>query len=321
MAGSSFLFRIDGAKDNDEFFESMRLGITHVYAGVDLRIGAPGWIPDLVKVEFEADSSRCLLTLIELEATETVALISCRKYLPESSDQILDGFIEYIDRVIRQCRSTADQRCAEFIKLKAALQSAENVQVTTAGALRSSTHFVEEMPLLDQPCGGTRSSAPNSKVVDQPREFTGTLRLSADDVSALSRCILVLDAIVRKLDHSTATFRTWRGQERSQPLKRSLNQSSGSFPKLREFIFRDTAYRGMTLDIEPVLSDLMELWIIAGVQDIDRARAVAFLESYFPVALEMGGDHRMPLVFEAARIHLSKDGLHEKDVRRPNGTT
>jgi hypothetical protein len=304
--GSSYLFRIDGARDNDEFFETMRPSMSHVYAGVDLRIGAPGWIPDLVKIEIDVEAASCKLTLIELEATETVALVSCRKYLPESSELILAGFSDYLERVIKQCRSTADPRHSEFVKLKDALLRVERVQITTAGALRNSTRFVEELSLLDQPRMAARQLQSPAPPVESSRRFNGVLRLSADDAYALSRCILVLDALARKADHSTAAFRSWRGQVRSQPLKKTLVDSDGSYPALRAFVLRDANYRGLTLDIEPVLAELVELWVASGVQDIDRNAAVAFIESYFSVALEMPGEQPMTQVFEAARKHFPR---------------
>src|SRR5262245_39404254 len=106
----AYLFRIDGAKDNDAFFSALRPEMAHVFAGVEFRVGAGGWIPDLVRIIAEETSDRYSLTLIELEATESVALISCRKYLPEKSVDILAAFDDYLSRVIRQCRSTADAR-------------------------------------------------------------------------------------------------------------------------------------------------------------------------------------------------------------------
>src|SRR5438552_1857138 len=144
-----YLFRVDGAKDNDAFFASMRSSVSHAYAGVDFRVGGAGWVPDLVRVIVDDPPDRCSLTLIELEATESVALMSCRKYLPENSADILKAFNDYLDRVIRQCRSSADTREADFAGLKAVLSEISQVTVTTAGALRSSTSFVEELALID----------------------------------------------------------------------------------------------------------------------------------------------------------------------------
>jgi len=91
---------------------------------------------------------RCSLTIIELEATKSVALISCRKYLPEDPNEIVAAFRIYLDRLIRQCRSSADPRESEFIHLKQRLSEAKELVVTTAGALRSSAILVEELPLM-----------------------------------------------------------------------------------------------------------------------------------------------------------------------------
>ena len=109
------LFRIDGAKENDAFFAAMRSSASLVYAGLDFRVGSAGWVPDLVMVSVAEPPRRCSLTLIELEATESVALISSRRYLPENSAEILAAFMAYLGRVIRQCRSTADARGSEFV--------------------------------------------------------------------------------------------------------------------------------------------------------------------------------------------------------------
>ena len=41
----TYLFRIDGAKDNDDFFDTMRPSVSFVYAGADFasarRVGFP----------------------------------------------------------------------------------------------------------------------------------------------------------------------------------------------------------------------------------------------------------------------------------------
>ena len=145
-----YLFRIDGAKDNDDFFAAMRPAALLVYAGVDLPICAAGWVPDLVRVTIEEPPNHGSLTLIELESTESAARISCRKYLPETSASILAAFIDYLDRVISKCRSTADHRESELINLKELLSKGNNLTITTAGALRSSIAFVEELPLIQQ---------------------------------------------------------------------------------------------------------------------------------------------------------------------------
>jgi len=189
-----YLFRIDGAKDNDDFFAAMRPLVAQVYAGIEFRVGAAGWIPDLVRVIVEEPPDQCSLTLIELEAIDYVAWVSCRKYLPESSAYILSAFSDYLERVIRQCRSTADPRESEFANLKSVLSQASQVTVTTAGALRAGTGFVEELPLIDQPrfIGHPRSTpkdqADNRRVFQWCITFEPTRRARACSMCDDPRC-------------------------------------------------------------------------------------------------------------------------------------
>src|SRR5712692_5491382 len=140
-----YLFRIDGAEDNAQFFDAMRASTRHVYSGAEFRVGEFGWKPDFVKIVVEEPPGACSLTLIELEATRAAALISCRKYLPENPVKILNAFREYLDRVIRECEKKTDPRKSEFIDVKRILSDANPITVKTAGALRSSTTFIEEL--------------------------------------------------------------------------------------------------------------------------------------------------------------------------------
>src|SRR6266571_5731344 len=228
---TEYLFRVDGAKDNDDFFGIARASARHVYAGADFRVGAAGWIPDLVRLVLEEPPNTCTLKLIELEATESEALVSCRKYLPENSGNILSAFGDYLDRVVRQCRASADPREPEFASLRAMLSQASHVTVMTAGALRSSATFVEELPLIDQPKLAAQPRAIQDDQTDKARVFQGVLRLSQREANVLGRCVMILDAVVRQRDHSSATFHDWRGRERTQPLKRLL-------PRTMEIILR-----------------------------------------------------------------------------------
>jgi len=112
-----FLFRLDGSKENDEFFEMRRKdGVEEVYSGTPLAIG-PGWIPDLVEVTTDVAAQSVAITLIELEASEIVAKASARKYLPESSTRIVEDFTVYLGTVIAHCRRTADPRAEKFQRL------------------------------------------------------------------------------------------------------------------------------------------------------------------------------------------------------------
>jgi hypothetical protein len=65
---ATFLFRIDGAKDNDAFFNALRPSMSFVYAGVDIQVGSSGWSPDLIKCSL-GETNQFKLTLIELDAT------------------------------------------------------------------------------------------------------------------------------------------------------------------------------------------------------------------------------------------------------------
>lgn len=303
-----YLFRVDGSKDNDEFFASLRVSASHVYAGVDFRIGASGWIPDLVKIVIEEPPDRCSLTLIELEATESVALISSRKYLPENSTDILHAFADYLGRLIRQCRSSADPRESEFTRLKNVLLEAKQVTVTAAGARRSPARFVEELPLIDQP---KLAAIPRRIEQDPPkksRSFRGVLHLSANEAKALARCVMILDAVIRGFDHSAATFKDWRGKDRTQPLKVLLKKNTGVHPTLDVFIF-EKANRGITLDFEMMLSELVEIWSSARNRPLDREQIRTLINRYYPIADVVKGREQMPGIFNVARKHLFENAI------------
>jgi hypothetical protein len=300
---TAYLFRIDGAKDNDEFFGALRSSVAHAYAGVDFRVGKTGWIPDLVKVVVEEPPDRCALTLIELEATESVALLSCRKYLPEDSGAIMVAFNDYLDRVIRQCRSSADPRETVFGRLKSVLSDATEVTITTAGALRSAAGFVEEHRLIDQPRLIAKTTCIAEVQPETTRVFRGVLRLNAYDAKALSRCMMILDAVIRHKDHSDATHHAWRGRD---ALKRLLNEKGGSYPALRAFVF-ETKNHGVTLDFEKVLGEIVEIWPATRGAQIDPEKTRNLVCSYFPIALAIQGHNQMTGVFETARKYVDED--------------
>jgi hypothetical protein len=300
---TAYLFRIDGAKDNDEFFVAFRPLVSQVYAGIDVRIGSSGWVPDFIKVVVDEAHQGILITLMELEATESVALISCRKYLPESSTDIVETFGKYLDRVIRHCQSTADDRKNEFVRLKARLLEAKQVNVTTAGALRSATSFVEEISLIDQPQRFVQTRQMQPVLRKTIPIFRGNLRLSADKAKALSRSVLILDAIVRQRDHSEATFKSWRGKN-GQPMKHLLINNHTSYPNLRSFLFGSTN-RGITLDFEMLLEELAHIWLEAGKSEFNQENIRVMINNYFPIALKIKGHETMGVVFEAARKHLA----------------
>ena len=287
---ATYLFRIDGAKDNDRFFNSLKPSMSYVYAGVDIQIGSSGWSPDFIKISV-GESKDFTLTLIELDATESIVRISCRKYLPENSTDIVRAFCKYLDRVITQCQSTAHPHEYEFVQLKTILSKAEKIVVTTAGALRSSTSFVEEFSLLDQPerivqmqSIETASQATPRTVI--PNFNEKILRLSPLEAKLLSRPVLILDAVVRKDDHGVATFVVWRqNQLKNRPHFKNLKHDT-THPSLRSLLF-ETVNRGIALNFEALLSELAVMWSDATKTQFDQERVRNLISGYFPIALKI----------------------------------
>jgi hypothetical protein len=298
----TFLFQIDGAKDNDAFFEARKPSASYFYGGVDLKIGY--WSPDLVEISVD-ELGDFTLTLIELEQDKIEASKSCRKYLPENSTEIVRRFHEYLGRVIDECRFHPHKD--EFVRLKAILTKARKVAIITAGALRSSPHFIEKHSLIDQPERIAQAQSVQTISVAETQKFHGTLKLSLNDANAVSRCIFVLDAIVRECDHSAATFKAWR-QSPTQPLKNFLKQSESAYPLLRTFLL-PARIRGITLNFEIVLSELAKIWSDASNTQFDSERVRNLFNSYFPMALKIKNYETMPVIFEKAHKFLSERNL------------
>ncbi len=316
---ATYLFRIDMAKDNDEFFVVRKPAATTAYAGRTVSVGVHGWIPDFVEVEVSEPPPRCILRLIELESSKSAALVSCRKYLPEKSADILAAFRTYLDAVIRDCRSSADPRAAIFEELTTAIQGGRGLTVTTAGALRKSAKFVEEWALLDQP----RLDAPS---VDDPRRgrapvdtspeerfeksrraketsFHGILRLSQGEARSLSRCIMLLDAVIRGEDHSDAAFGGWRTHRRSQLMESLVTEGDNPQPELRKFICFPMD-RGLVLDFEKLLAELAEFWSHSRYSMLDKDNIRAIVSGYYTKCTVVKKLDRMADVFESTRKHL-----------------
>jgi len=292
---TAYLFQIDGAENNNAFFgalfQTLNPTTTWFYKGLGFRVG--DWIPDGARVDVE--ESQCSLTLIELEETRPEARKSCRKYLPESSDLILQGLDEYLERVIRARQSTGDPREQGFSNLRTTLSNRARFTVRTACELRAGTEIVEDLALIDQVKSVTAQRAfPDRNVresMERDRSFRGTLRLNADDVKALGRCILVLDCVIGHQDHSNATFHSWRNKA---PLKRSLKGTNES-PILRKLLVETKS--GATLDFEGLLAELAGRW-----GDHDARSLVA---NYFSSALQIRAHETMNRVFQEARKCIS----------------
>jgi hypothetical protein len=294
----TFLFQIDGAKDNDAFFEARKPSASYFYGGVDLKIGY--WSPDLVEISVD-ELGDVTVTLIELEQDKIEASKSCRKYLPENSTEIVRKFHEYLGRVIGECRFHPHKD--EFARLKTILAKARKNAIITAGALRSSPHYIVKHSLIDQPERIAQTQSVQTTPIAETQKFHSTLKLSLNDANAVSRCILVLDTIVRQRDHSAATFKAWR-QSPTQPLKNFLKQNEPAYPLLRTFLL-PTRIRGITLNFEIMLSELAKIWSDASNAQFDPERVRNLFNSYFPIALKIKNHERMPVVFEKARKFLA----------------
>jgi hypothetical protein len=301
-----YLFRIDGAKDNDKFFNAVRSSMSYVYAGAEIKVGSLGWSPDFIKVSLN-ESKDVTLTLIELDATESVARANCRKYLPENSTDIVRTFCEYLDRVIRACRSSAHPHEDEFIKLKTALSKADKIIVFTAGALRSSIDFLEEFSLIDQPerivqMQSVQEISPENTSEEIP-DFRGTLRLNTEKARALGRPIIILDAVIRRQDHGDAGFRSWRSKRSNKLLK----EYSAAYPCLCSLFLDQGVFSGITLDFGKLISELAAKWSEARTIQMNQERVRSFINRYFPIAIKIRLTDRMSAVFDSARKFLADE--------------
>ncbi len=300
-----YLFRFDGAKDNDGFFKSTReRGTDHAYAGLTMEVG-PGWIPDFLTVSLDEEKEQCTLVLIELEAKRADALVSSRKYLPESSGNILNAFRSYLDRVIAQCSSTADSRGLAIESLRAFLQKAQRVRVETACALRSDPTYLERLPLLDQPQTGAliyghsfkRELSGTSRTPEMV--FEGHLTLSRNETIGLNRAVLILDAIVRQQDHSDADLKAWISPKRN-PLRKAIYSSRGDFPETWRFLATDKN-SGAKITCETLFGELSDFWSSVTDKQYSQGLVQNLVREYYPIAYALKKGDRMRDVFERAR--------------------
>lgn len=294
-----YLFQIDGSKDNDKFFKAVRTSPSFGFRGVDLKIGAGPWIPDLVQVEI--GKSDAVLTLIELEDKKSDALAACRKYIPEDPREVLCRFNEYLDRVIEECRSHADGRESEFARLKEMLGGVR-IDVHTAGALRSSVDIIEEWPIgqggLSDPPHVQQKSGQDTGKENEPDPFEGTRGLSAEKVNALGRCVMVLDAVIRLRDHSEAEFHNWRMKA---PLK--SHPRTKESPVLSKLVLK-TDNRGMELDFENLIEEILAIWQ-EPYPHLQRDGTRVLIRNYFQEASQIKSHERMTTIFAAARKHVA----------------
>lgn len=296
-----FLFRIDGSKENDDFFSRRRSrGDVLAFSGTALTVG-PGWIPDLIEVEIDAQGNTFAVTLIELEASEIAARASCRKYLPESSPDVVRRFIGYVDTLITQCQVTADPRLDDLRSLREALEGQVTVVVRTAGALRSSSEFLELHTLLDQPERITiesRQSAIEARAIN----FKGTRSFSREETDGLCRTVRILHTVVAGLDHSGGTLHSWRNLRR-KPLDIAVAKDRARYGQLSQLLAKRSA-SGIRLDCEKLVSELAILWSHSQAHRLTPHEIADAIRHFVPISMGFQTKEPMQTVYAAARSTL-----------------
>jgi hypothetical protein len=295
-----FLFRLDMAKDNDEFMNLRAPQADHVYAGRPIKLG-PGWVPDFLEISVDRSSHAWRITIIELEATGIAARASCRKYLPEASAEVVRAFLGYLDVVISHCQSTSDPRLKEFQELKKLVGQSQPA-VHTAGALRRGSEFVEDLLLIDQP------TRPSAQLISSPATrpkfaFSGERNLTRDESDWLRRAVRILHAVLVGHDRSGGTFKSWRNH-RNKPLDRAVYKDSAKYPHLSGLLSQRTVF-GLHVDCERVASELARLWSDQ-YKPLDPARAAEMIRDFMPVAATFEEHEPMQKVFARARQAVEK---------------
>lgn len=301
-----FLFRLDGSKDNDNFFTCRREQQNAIaYSGMAMAVG-PGWIPDIIAVDSVDNGTDYSVTLIELEASEIVARASCRKYLPESSADIAQRFVAYLDSVMAQCQATADPRFDAFRSLREALGNQITVVVRTAGALRSSSDYLEVHTLLDQPERiSLRPSQPS--VAGQVFSFGGTLSFSREETDGLRRTVRILHAVVTGHDHSDSTLHSWRNLRR-KPLDIAVAKERERFVQLDQLLGNKAA-SGMRLDCDRLVEELVNLWSPCSSHRLTSSEVADSVRRFVPVSMGFANQDSMRTVYEAARSVLKTHAI------------
>ena len=295
----TFLFRFDGARENDEFLDHARSQGHLVYSGIEMKL-TRGWIPDFIEVLLDDDPAACSLTIFELESTESVARVSARKYLPESSHDILENFRQYLHRVLQRCRSTADSRAGDIQQLDDALGRAAHTSIWTAAALRRPPKTVERLPLIDQGLA-PRNSAIDSRTHKQVSSLRGELSLSPREHKTLSRSILILDAVTRGWDKSDASLRAWRNL-RSQPLRNDIQNNASRYPTLSMLLLGQKT--GVRVMIEDAARELCDVWSQFQPGRYSETTVLAALEKFLPIDRELVPSASVRTAFDKARLVL-----------------
>lgn len=128
-------------------------------------------------------------------------------------------------------------------------------------------------------------------VQDFPRG--ANVKLDQQKAKALLRCLLVLDAIIRGMDHSDADFRNFR---QKAPLRSHLKKHGDKLPELARFVCRDEPNSGLTLNYDSIFSEIAALWS-ANWPGIDAERAYRLICTCIPRALSISQNDKMSKIF------------------------
>jgi hypothetical protein len=113
---------------------------------------------------------------------------------------------------------------------------------------------------------------------------------------------MVLDAVIRHKDHSSATFHSWRNKS---PLKHLLKEKSSKLPALGQLIL-ETRNSGITVDFEKLLSELVVIWSRKDEKQFDLEDTRRLVSGYFPTGQKIRGHENMAIIFDTARNYVDK---------------
>lgn len=123
------------------------------------------------------------------------------------------------------------------------------------------------------------------------------MKLDQQKAKALLRCLVVLDTIIRGMDHSDADFRNFR---QKAPLRRHLRKHGDKLPELARFVCRDEPNSGLTLNCDSIFSEISALWS-ANWPGIDAERAYRLICTCIPRALSISQSDKMSKIFAEIR--------------------
>jgi len=300
-----YLFRLDGSRENDEFFSLYSSpSCRATYSGTPMKIG-PGWIPDFLEVKVSNGGLDFKVILIELEATQTTALESARKYLPENPISAVEAFKTYLNAIIGQCRVTADPRIKDLKHLLGLVSAAPRIQIFTAAGLRDSKEFVEVLPLIHQAASSSLHPAASRIPTAERFEAKGQRVLSRREAEGLQRTVRILDAVVTGRDDSGGNFHSWQNV-REKPLHQYAAEQSSTAPELNRLLHRPRN-RGLRVDLDKLLEELLAVWSRSNHLQTSKQQIAVSIEEYLPIAHRFRAHTPMRVIFQEARQILAKN--------------